>query len=702
MYMLIIYLPKGNTLSFKLLLNSLLLVHLMPATPQQINAAKLIQDAAAQDLNPTVRLVAGPGTGKSFVIEGRVHYLLANRNIPANNIIAISFTRAAAKDLKERIYSYCSNNGQANVTNVRVSTLHALALYILRRTGNLNLFPTEPTIMDDWELSTIFDAEYGHIAHLNATRCGEIRRDHEAFWSTGNYNPPNLPPLNNPVTQQDRNSFQGYYAPRTQVYSCVLPGEIVRTCVNQINAGLVDPVAELGVEHLIVDEVQDLNPCDFDFINALAQRGVNVFISGDDDQSVYSFRFAFPQGIQTFNITYPNSTNHVLNDCFRCTTSILNAAQSVIAANPAPNRIPKNLTSIYNNSAPVNNGFLQTNIFNDSRQEANYIANSCQSLINGGVPANSIMILTSNKRAQLSTITNALDALNISYDANLRDDFRDSNHGRFLVSIFRILDNPNDYIAHRIILGTPNGIGISTCTSITNKVIANNINFRSIFYNALPNGVFAGREVRAIDKVKASIAVFQGWNLTETINQRTNDIDTILLANFTQNEVADWRNLIATLPTDMTLDELKDYLQTDSQETKDNIIDGVYQRINQANPNPNPVPDKVKIMSFHSCKGLSAKVVFIPGLEETIFPNQIAQQVPGLILENARLLYVAITRAKAACIISWSRYRNMFGNRIQMRPSRFCGNLGTPFSQQNNICISAVEQQTILDSIRDL
>lgn len=673
----------------------------MPATPQQIAAAKLVQDAAAQDLNQTVRLVAGPGTGKSFVIEGRVHHLLSN-GVPADNIIAISFTRAAAKDLKDRIYSFCTANGQASVTDVRVVTLHSLALYILRRTGNLNLFPTEPSIMDDWELSAIFDAEYGNITNNNATRCEEIRRDHEAFWSTGNYNPPNLPALNNPVSLQERNSFQAYYQPRTQAYSCVLPGEMVRSCVNQITAGLINPVQELGVQHLIVDEVQDLNPCDFEFIDALIQGGVNVFVCGDDDQSVYSFRYAFPQGIQNFNQSYPAATNHVLNDCFRCTPNILMAAQNIINANPAPNRIPKNLISIYSNSAPINNGFLQANIFNDARQEVNYIAQSCQDLINSGLSASSIMILTSNKRVQLAAITAALDALNIPYDANLRDVFRDSDHGRFLVSIFRILDNTNDYIAHRILLGTPRGIGVGTCRSITDKVIANNINFRGVFYNNLPNGVFGAREVNAINKAKQSIAAFGNWNLADTIRQRMNDIDALLLANFSQAEVTNWNIFSTTIPLDITLAELKDYMQTDSQETKDNILNAVYERLNQGNANPNPLPDKIKIMSFHSCKGLNAKVVFIPGLEETIFPNQIAQQVPGLILENARLLYVAITRAKAACIISWSRFRTMFGARTAMHPSRFCVNLGVPFVQQNNASLSAVDLQTIQVAIRDL
>jgi len=112
------------------------------------------------------------------------------------------------------------------------------------------------------------------------------------------------------------------------------------------------------------------------------------------------------------------------------------------------------------------------------------------------------------------------------------------------------------------------------------------------------------------------------------------------------------------MPLDMSLNELKDYLQTDSQETKDNIINSILIRLNQTTTQSNPLPEKVRIISLHSSKGLSAKVVFIPGLEETIFPNSYAQQIPGLVLECARLFYVAMTRAKAACIISYTQWRN--------------------------------------------
>ncbi|MBC3540678.1 ATP-dependent helicase [Rufibacter sediminis] len=674
----------------------------MAVTPQQIQNAQLIQNAAAQDANQTVRLVAGPGSGKSFVIEGKVLHLLSIQNVDPKSIIAISFTRAAAKDLKDRIYSHCIKKNQANVTDIRVSTLHSLALHILRKTGNMALYPTEPVIMDNWELTEIFDAEYSCLNSSTKTRCSEIRHDHEAFWSTGNWNPPSLPAIPNPVTAHERQVFQSFYDLRTQAYACVLPGEVIRSCVDKINANLIDPVAELGVEHLIVDEVQDLNPCDFEFIDLLIQRGVKVFISGDDDQSIYSFRFAFPQGIQNFTTVYPRSTSHVLVDCFRCTTSVLSAANNLISTYPSPNRIPKNLTSVYSASNPVNNGFFAANTFTRARDEAKFIANSCLALINAGVSPNDIMVLINNKREQLPTIKAEFDLLNIDYDANKKDEFKDSFHGRFILSLLRLKENQDDYLAYRIILCAPNGIGISTSCGITDKVINNLMNYKDLFINPLPPSVFSTRETKTINKAKQNIQATSSWALTDTVNQRLADIDTLLQSNFSQTEINDWRSFYNLLPSGITLEELKNYLQTDSQEEKDNILNAVNERVNGASQQAQQVQGKVKIMSFHSSKGLSAKVVFIPGLEETLFPSRPAIQSPGLILESARLLYVAITRAKAACIVSRAESRQIHGSTVRLPASRFCQSFGVPFQRASSAGISQPEVQTILTSIANL
>jgi DNA helicase-2/ATP-dependent DNA helicase PcrA len=105
--------------------------------------------------------------------------------------------------------------------------------------------------------------------------------------------------------------------------------------------GLIDPVNLLRIQHLIVDEFQDLNPCDLEFVDRIAASDVTLFVAGDDDQSIYSFRFASPPGIQSFTARYPGAGDHKLGDCFRCMVDVLKAAEALIAAYPDPRRIPK-------------------------------------------------------------------------------------------------------------------------------------------------------------------------------------------------------------------------------------------------------------------------------------------------------------------------------------------------------------------------
>jgi ATP-dependent DNA helicase UvrD/PcrA len=159
-----------------------------------------------------------------------------------------------------------------------------------------------------------------------------------------------------PVTEEERRHFELFHQPTARVYSAVLPGEIVRQCVQAATTGLINPVDLLGIHHLVVDEYQDLNPTDIEFVDQLARGGVHVFVAGDDDQSIYSFRHESPLGIQRFTEKYPQAAAHALRHCFRCTPEVLQAATHVILNNASPNRIAKALVSLYENADPPNRG----------------------------------------------------------------------------------------------------------------------------------------------------------------------------------------------------------------------------------------------------------------------------------------------------------------------------------------------------------
>ena len=655
----------------------------MPLTLAQIQKAQAVQNAAARDPSQHVRVVAGPGTGKSSAIEERVRWLLAQGVQPAA-IYAVSFTRASALDLRQRVHAYCVQNGQPAASQVRVTTLHSLALRTLRAAGLLTAYPAEPLVMDGWELENVFDAEFGHASGIGKERREKIRLEHEAFWSTGRWGPPNYVPPNPAITAAERAQFAAFHGPRRQSYSCVLPGEIVRQCVTQMAAGTLNAVGLLNLEHLVVDEFQDLNPMDLQFVDGMVAQGARVFVAGDDDQSIYSFRFASPAGIQGFVTKYPLCGQHTLSACFRCTPSVLAAGQALITANPQPNRIPKSHVSLYGAAAPPLAGITHRWHFPSGVAEARAVAESCRDLIPAGINPRDILVLLSNQRALLPGLDAEFKTAGVAYEPPRAEGFLDSRAGRLVLAAIRIACDADDYVAHRVLLGLRPGVGIGTCSAVTDAVIANNLNYQSIFYQPLPAGVFTGRALTALNNARALCSQLQGWQPTDTVGQHLANITTILTMVFSPADAQSWQTFANALPAGMTLEELRDYLWADTDEQQATLLQAVLTRLNLPVPATGVLPPRVRVMTMHGAKGLSGKIVFVPGLEEEILPGPWRQPYPGLVLEAARLLYVSITRARAACIISYARTRIVHGQFSGQTPSRFAANLGGPFVARNS------------------
>ncbi len=671
----------------------------MPITQQQIENAQRQQDTAAHDPMGQIRLIAGPGTGKSFAIQERVQWLLSD-GVPPGHIYVVSFTRAATIDLKRRIQRYCQDKGLHNSEQVSVSTLHSLALRSLR-VGNLLAYPVDPCVMDAWELKYVLDAEFSKVSEHTPGRCKDIRGNYEAFCGTGQWLPPNYIPPNPPIAQAERTDYQRFHTLRTQVYSCVLPGEIVRQCVVKMRAGNLDPAALLNIKYLVVDEYQDLNPMDLEFVDRLISSGVSSFVAGDDDQSIYSFRFASPAGIQSFTTRYPNAGDYELRHCFRCTTSIVRTAQALMADFPEPTRIPKQLMSLYDASEPPVPGTVHRWKFATATHEARAIARSCAKLTTEGIPPREIMVLVSNKRAQLTTIKEELDKEDMEYESPQANPYIDTRVGRFVHSILRIACNESDYVAHRLVLGLRPNVGPTTCNRIAEAVTASNLNFRDIFYHPLPTGVFQGRSLSALNHARDACASIAGWLPDDTLTVRSSNISNVISTVFGQQEVQEWISQVSDLPQEITLEELRDYLWADTDEQQEALLEAIYTRLGLDIPE-GLFPPKVRIMTMHGAKGLSAGVVFIPGLEEDILPGTKRRPYPGLVLEAARLLYVSISRARAACILAYAKKRLVYGQFSDQASSRFVPSLGGQFNCRDENGLNAVEVNEITQTYNNL
>jgi superfamily I DNA/RNA helicase len=663
----------------------------MPITPAQIAHANQVQWAAAQANQPQVRLIAGPGTGKSATIERRVAHVL-NSGANPQTVFVISFTRASCRELGERVSQFCSQQPCAAVVGgVRVSTMHALALRILRSAAVLQtLYPADPQVLDDWENEFVYDSELANTLGVPPGRAAEIRRAHDAQWQT--LNPQLIGQA--AITQAEAQGFTAFHASRRNLYSCVLPGEMVYECVTRLQQGAIAFNQLPVISHLIVDEYQDLNACDQEFVRLLTAGGATLFVAGDDDQSIYSFRHADPSGIVNFPIVFPTAAQHALVDCFRCTPSVLNPALTLIAHNPG--RLQKQLQSVYLHSAPPVAGSLRVWSFPSAQQEARGIAESCRALIANGMNGqeNEIVVLISNRRVQLDLISQELANLGLPFDTPRGDAARDILAVRAAYSLLRIVrdftNGEPDYVAFRDLISVLHGVGSTTGRQIGDLCITNLQNFRDLFVGQHSPPWLVGRPAAAVGRVRSAVQSIVGWALLDTLGMRGVDIRNILQqhifngSNQLNTLLADWDGLIAALPGGMTLEETLEFLGALEESDQRAILDAVNARLATQQPAIEPQPRRIRILTMHGAKGLSGRVVFIPSLEQGIMPSFRAIQATGLLNEQRRLFYVSLTRARAACIVSHAAlHRGASAFVLQQKPqvrltrSQFLNEMGT-------------------------
>jgi superfamily I DNA/RNA helicase len=200
-----------------------------------------------------------------------------------------------------------------------------------------------------------------------------------------------------------------------------------------------------------------------------------------------------------------------------------------------------------------------------------------------------------------------------------------------------------------------------------------------LFYDPLPAVIFSQRAVSALNHARQTCATVAAWQPTDTMAQRRDGIREILSTTIDDEAAVAWGGFCAPLPQNMTLSELCDYLWVDNAQQRNEVLQAVAERLGeQVDAAPEEL-DRVRVMTMHGAKGLSAQVVFIPGLEHGLLPNRHQVPYPAQLLEAARLLYVSITRARAACVLSFAARRTVNGQFENRTPSQFAMQTGGAF-----------------------
>lgn len=640
-----------------------------------------------KDLNPQQRdaviytdgpqlVIAGAGSGKTRVLTYKIVHLLANGYEPWR-ILALTFTNKAAKEMRERVEAVV---GAETASKIWMGTFHSIFSRILRTHADRLGFNSNFTIYDGSDSKSLIktiirDMELDEKVYKPATVCSAISWAKNALISPERY------AMNRDIMEADKRAKRPltYSIYSTYVNRCRVAGAMdfddLLYYTNELLRDNADVLHHYQgfFRYVLIDEYQDTNFAQHLIATQLCAESNKLCVVGDDAQSIYSFRGANIRNILSLKTTYPSLQTFKLEQNYRSTQNIINAANSLIAKNKE--QIPKNVFSKNSPGAKVE----VTDTYSDY-EEAIVIASQISRMhMNSRDSFDDYAILyrTNNQSRRLEE---ALRNRNIPYRIWGGVAFYQRKEVKDAIAYFRLSINPNDDEALRRIINFPaRGIGETTLKKLTAAAIEHRTSIWNVICrpDEYPSGVGAAAQKKLKD-FQLLIQKFIDMAPDANAEQLASAIiqDTRLLSQYmsdnTPENVSKRENLqeLLTGVHDFVADRFEqgvmqvgmaDYLADISLATDQD--------------NSNEAGECVTLMTVHASKGLEFKNVFIAGVEEELFPSAMACDSPEQIEEERRLLYVAITRAKEACLISYAKSRFRNGQTVPTRASRFLADI---------------------------
>ena len=388
--------------------------------------------AIASDESRFIRVVAGPGTGKSFALKRRVARLL-EAGVAPERLLPVTFTRVAAEDLHREL----TNMGVPRCEDIHGTTLHSLGMQILSRQHVLATTGRVSRVLNRFELEPLL---YDLPARFGNKRNREKRiRAYEAAWARLQHEEPGFA-----LAAEDR-AFEALLVNWLRFHRAMLIGEIIPELYRYLRNNPAAPEFD-SFDHVLVDEYQDLNKAEQSVLDFLSSRAA-LCIVGDDDQSLYSFKHAHPAGIRTFHTTHADVSDHELLECHRCPTRVVSIANSLIEHNR--DREPRQLTAI----AAKGEGDLGIYQFANVAGEARRIARFVERLINEQGYAPGEILILAQRRAIGNPIHDALRARGLPSKSYYQETELDSAAAQERFAILKLTVDREDRVALRWLIG---------------------------------------------------------------------------------------------------------------------------------------------------------------------------------------------------------------------------------------------------------
>lgn len=600
-------------------------------------------------------VLAGAGSGKTRVLTTRLAYLVNERNISPYNILAITFTNKAAKEMKERAYRMLGKDAY----HMQISTFHSFGLLLIRENYEKLGFEKNFTILDSDDSLTVIK---------------KILKDMDL--DTKIYNPR---AIRNKISSAKNELIDSKYYSRfvnSEYDEIVLSvfekyeQKVVKNNSMDFDDLLLLPIKlfkenpdilekyQERFKYILVDEYQDTNEAQYILIKMLSKKYQNICVVGDLDQSIYGFRGANFRNILNFEKDYPKAKVIPLEENYRSTGNILNVANDIIKHNKQ--RKEKNLWT-RNDDGPK----IKYHRAYDEKDEANYVMEEIKKLIISGEEKANIAVLY-RTNAQSRNMEEALLKENIPYKVVGSFYFYNRKEIKDLISYLKLIYNSNDDVSLMRIINVPKRqIGPKTIENLASKAVGEGV--------SLYEAIDSGKEL-------------EFKKLIERIKKESEDISLTELVELILTESGMRRELESakTLEAEVRLENLEEFKSITKNFEENNGVISLEEFLleislvsdMEEHKNNN---DVITLMTIHSAKGLEFDHVFIIGLEEGLFPHVNSMDSADEVEEERRLCYVAVTRAKKTLTLVNAERRMLYGNTNCNPPSRFIGEINDDY-----------------------
>lgn len=619
------------------------------------------QSEAVRTTEGPLLIMAGAGSGKTRVLTHRIAYLLDEKDVSPYNILAITFTNKAAKEMKARVEQLVGEEAQV----IWMSTFHSMCVRILRRDADRIGIERNFTIIDPTDQKSVIkdvlkneniDSKrfeprmfIGAISNLK----NELKTPEDAQKEANDYH-----------SQMVATVYKGYQRQLSRNEALDFD-DLIMTTIN-----LFERVPEAleyyqnKFQYIHVDEYQDTNKAQYTLIKLLANKFKNLCVVGDSDQSIYGWRGADIQNILSFEEDYPDAKTIFLEQNYRSTKTILNAANEVIKNNTE--RKPKGLWTANTGGDKINYYEATT-----ERDEAEYVVREIMKHQRNGKKYSDMAILY-RTNAQSRVLEETFMKSNIPYTMVGGQKFYDRKEIKDLLSYLRVIANSNDDISLQRIINVPKrGVGPSSVEKIQTYAVQNNISM----FDALGEVDFIGLSKKVTQECIAFYEMIQNLIKEQEFLEISEIVEEVLVKSgyrdmLDREQTLESRSRLENLDEFMSVP--KDYEENTPLEEQ-SLINFLTDLSLVADIDEADTESGVTLMTMHSAKGLEFPIVFIMGMEESLFPHirAIKSDDDHEMEEERRICYVAITRAEETLYITNATTRMLFGRSQSNMSSRF-------------------------------